>query len=101
MKIYDLANIPQELLGSVGGKAKGLCQLSKFGFDVPKGFILVDAQNEQDFEDAYNYYQEKGLDKVTASALAKEAGINRATFYAYFTDMDDLIFQDHWFASDR
>ncbi len=37
--------------------------------------------------------EEKGLDKVTASALAKEAGINRATFYAYFTDMDDLIFQ--------
>ena len=52
------------------------------------------ARTKQNMIDVFwKLAEEKGLDKVTASALAKEAGINRATFYAYFTDMDDLIFQ--------
>lgn len=86
MKIYDLANIPEELLGSVGGKAKGLCQLKGFGFNVPNGFILVDAEREQDFEDAYSYYQEKGLGKVAVRSSATiEDGANFSNAGQYET----------------
>ena len=50
MKIYDLANVPKEQLDCVGGKTKGLHLLTSFGFDVPNGFVLVDAETEKDFE---------------------------------------------------
>ena len=46
------------------------------------------ARTKQNMIDVFwKLAEEKGLDKVTASALAKEAGINRATFYAYFTEI--------------
>lgn len=32
-----------------------------------------------------------GLNKITVSALAEEANINRATFYLHFDNIDDLI----------
>ena len=51
MKIYDLSNIPEEILDKVGGKAKGLYLLNKFSFNVPKGFILIDMAEENDFLD--------------------------------------------------
>ena len=52
------------------------------------------ARTKQNMIDVFwKLAEEKGFDKVTASALAKEAGVNRATFYSYFTDMDDLVFQ--------
>ena len=70
MKIYDLSAIPEELLSSVGGKAKGLNQLAKFGFNVPNGFILVDAESEQDLEAAYEYYLEKKMGKVAVRSSA-------------------------------
>ncbi len=34
-----------------------------------------------------------GIDKVTISAITKKAGLNRGTFYVYFTDMEDLLIQ--------
>lgn len=34
---------------------------------------------------------EKGLEGITTSAVAREAGINRGTFYAHYTDKFDLI----------
>lgn len=33
----------------------------------------------------------QGMDKVTISAVCKRAGLNRGTFYVYFTDMPELI----------
>lgn len=36
---------------------------------------------------------EVGIDKVTVSAVTKRAKLNRGTFYAYFTDMPDLLAQ--------
>lgn len=35
----------------------------------------------------------QGIDRVTISATAKRAGLNRGTFYVYFADMPDLIEQ--------
>ena len=70
MKIYDLSAIPEELLSSVGGKAKGLNQLLGFGFNVPNGFILVDVNTAEDCEKAYEYYQEKNMGKVAVRSSA-------------------------------
>ena len=86
MKIYDLSAIPEELLGSVGGKAKGLNQLKNFGFDVPNGFILVDAKTSEDFEEAYKYYEEKGFGKVAVRSSATiEDGTNFSNAGQYET----------------
>ena len=35
--------------------------------------------------------REKGLDGLTVSDVAREAGINRGTFYAHYTDKLDLV----------
>ncbi len=35
--------------------------------------------------------EDTGMDKITAVALAKEAGVNRSTFYAYYDDVYALI----------
>ncbi|WP_172136038.1 TetR/AcrR family transcriptional regulator [Adlercreutzia sp. ZJ473] len=37
---------------------------------------------------------EKGLGKITVSALAREADIDRKTFYLHFSSIDDLIEQE-------
>jgi AcrR family transcriptional regulator len=37
--------------------------------------------------------QLQGMGKVTITAITKNAGLNRSTFYEYFTDMADLIHQ--------
>ncbi|WP_165055591.1 MULTISPECIES: TetR/AcrR family transcriptional regulator [unclassified Adlercreutzia] len=37
---------------------------------------------------------EKGLGKITVSALAREADIDRKTFYLHFSSIDDLIDQE-------
>lgn len=34
---------------------------------------------------------ERGIEGITASAVAREAGINRGTFYAHYTDKLDLM----------
>ena len=35
----------------------------------------------------------QGIDKVTISGITKKAGLNRSTFYVYFTDITDLLIQ--------
>ncbi len=86
MEIYQLNNIPEQLLTSVGGKAKGLNQLSKFGFSVPKGFILVDLKQECDFEKAYEYYDVNGFNKVAVrSSATAEDGENYSNAGQYET----------------
>lgn len=37
---------------------------------------------------------EKGIDKITVSALAREADIDRKTFYLHFSSIDELIEQE-------
>ncbi len=86
MKIYDLAGIPQESLDSVGGKAKGLNQLMKFGFNVPNGFILIDACCDEDYEQAYEYFKSKNLGKVAVRSSATiEDGTNFSNAGQYET----------------
>ena len=86
MKIYDLSAIPQDILCGVGGKAKGLNQLMSFGFNVPNGFILIDANCAEDYEKAYSYYLEKKLGKVAIRSSATiEDGANFSNAGQYET----------------
>lgn len=34
----------------------------------------------------------RGLDNTTISEVAKTAGLNRGTFYVYFSDIEDLLY---------
>ncbi len=86
MNLYDLTNIPESLLGEVGGKAKGLYLLNKFGFNVPKGFIIVDLNNENDFISAYEYYEKMGMGEVAVRSSATiEDGVNYSNAGQYET----------------
>ena len=86
MKIYDLARLPNQELENVGGKTKGLNLLMNFGFDVPNGFVLIDAEADNDFEEAYSYYQSKGLGKVAVRSSATiEDGANFSNAGQYET----------------
>ncbi len=86
MEIYDLSNVPESILGQVGGKAKGLYLLNKFSFSVPKGFVLVGANTEDDFLKAYEYYAEKKLGKVAVrSSATAEDGENYSNAGQYET----------------
>ncbi len=86
MEIYELSKIPESLLGSVGGKAKGLYHLNKLGFNVPKGFVLVGANSEEDFEKAYEFYAQMGLDEVAVRSSATiEDGENYSNAGQYET----------------
>ncbi len=70
MEIYELSNVPEEILDAVGGKAKGLYLLNKFSFHVPKGFVLVNLKKEEDFLTACEYYEKSGLGKVAVRSSA-------------------------------
>lgn len=53
------------------------------------------ARTRQSIIDAFWALAEKqGVDKVTVCGVTKKSGISRATFYAYFLDMPDLIEQE-------
>ena len=52
------------------------------------------ARTRQGMIDAFwELAAKQGLDKVTISAITKKAHLNRGTFYAYFTDIGDLLAQ--------
>lgn len=86
MKIFDLANIPENALESVGGKAKGLYLLNKYSFEVPNGFILCDAESEKDYGEAYEYYEKANLGKVAVRSSATiEDGENYSNAGQYET----------------
>ncbi len=47
--------------------------------------------NRRIHEAFFSLLQKKAFGKITVSDIAREAGINRKTFYAYYTDMDELL----------
>ena len=55
---------------------------------------LRTAQTRDNFIDAFwDIMRNEGMRGVTVSKIVKKAGYNRSTFYAYFTDIYDLIDQ--------
>ncbi len=86
MKIYELSKIPETELNAVGGKARGLYQLNKFSFSVPAGFILMDITREEDFENAYKFYEKSKLGQVAVrSSATAEDGVNYSNAGQYET----------------
>jgi len=69
-KIYDVQNIPSELLSEVGGKAKGLNKLNGFGYKVPQAFIITDIADDEDFGMAAVKYNELKMDAVAVRSSA-------------------------------
>jgi AcrR family transcriptional regulator len=43
-------------------------------------------------EVAWNLFAQRGFDEVTASEVAKAAGISRATFFRYFASKEEAVF---------
>ena len=69
-KIFNIEDIPQEYLPLVGGKARGLNSLIKFGFSVPRAFIITDVDKNSDLSEAAEKYVEDtyGEDSVRSYA---------------------------------
>jgi hypothetical protein len=51
-------------------------------------------QTIRKLKDAFwSLYKEKNIDKITVKDITTKAGFNRSTFYAYFTDVYDVLDQ--------
>ncbi len=63
---------------AVGGKAAGLAELTQLGFDVPEGFVILNAEKENFPEALIESYQKIGGGKVAvrSSALGEDAADN-------------------------
>ena len=64
MRIYDLYDIPSDAMQSVGGKAKGLYELSKCGLSIAKGFVAVDIDSEVALQAVLDHYESSGMETV-------------------------------------
>lgn len=54
--------------------------------------IISSTKTKQKIQEAFlNLCIQKGLSKITISAVTKKAGCNRCTFYNYYDDINDLI----------
>lgn len=52
------------------------------------------AQTKRALMDAFwEKAKHRGIQQTTVSEITKRAGFNRGTFYVYFTDIDDLLYQ--------
>lgn len=77
MKLYNIENIPEELLPKVGGKARGLNQLIKFGYQVPRAFVITDINEGDDFAEAVKWFEEMQLEEVSVrSSATLEDGVD-------------------------
>lgn len=70
MKIYDLAKLPDEVLDSVGGKARGLALLASYGFETPWGTVIKGLETDVDFETAADFYELQGSPCVAVRSSA-------------------------------
>ena len=70
MRIYDLYNIPSDAMQSVGGKAKGLYELSKCGLSIAKGFVAVDIDSEVALQAVLDRYESSGMETVAVRSSA-------------------------------
>lgn len=86
MRIFDLYDIPEEMIRLTGGKAGRLCLLHKAGFPVPPGFVLYKPETEDDFEKAAEYFEDSGLFSVAVrSSAASEDGASFSSAGQYET----------------
>ncbi len=98
MKIYKLGNVPESIYPFIGGKARGLDELIKKGFNVPKGFLITDINSKEDINKdlIYQIYDEEKFSKVSVRSSASnedgEKTSNAGQFETYlFVDKTNLI----------
>ena len=73
MLVLNLGEIDEKDLDAAGGKSRGLDMLVKHGFNVPRGFVVIDA----DLDEAGTYYLNSGLKKVAVrSSATSEDGVD-------------------------
>jgi len=92
MKIFNLGEIDNDHIDIVGGKARGLDNLIKQGFNVPHGFVLIDVNINTDLEIATSYFLESGLENVAvrSSATAEDgADYSYAGQFKTFLNVDN------------
>ena len=84
--IYELGQLSDDMLDTVGGKARGLCLLSRCGLNVPDGFVAVGIDSETAAQTAADYYESCGLNKVAVrSSAAAEDGTDFSSAGQYST----------------
>ncbi len=91
MRTCDLFEISEDMLDKVGGKARGLYLLNKYGFDVPGGFIIYGAGREDDLLPAVEHYKKSRLKRVAvrSSATSEDgADFSGAGQYSTYLDVD-------------
>lgn len=73
-KTYKIDNIPAELLPQVGGKARGLHLLKKYGYNVPDAFIVTDVagweQQENPWREAREEFTRLGCEEAAVRSSA-------------------------------
>lgn len=95
MKIYLLGEIPQEIYPQIGGKAKGLDQLIKAGFKVPRGFLITETDNIDESE-ILSFFDEHHFQNVSVrSSASNEDGETSSHAGQYdtflFVDKEHLL----------
>ncbi len=69
MRIYRLGSLPEEIYSTVGGKAKGLDQLVRQHFTVPRGFVITDI-DKIDEDAVYQAFDALGAECVAVRSSA-------------------------------
>lgn len=86
LKIYDLTHIPSDALRDVGGKAKGLFELSRCGLPIAKGFVAVNIGSDIALQAIADHYALSGLAAVAVrSSATAEDGIDFSSAGQYAT----------------
>jgi len=75
MQKYNLGSLSDDVLGGIGGKARGLDKLIKAGYNVPNGFVLSDINLNKDLDQAVVEFANCNLGTVAVrSSATREDG---------------------------
>ena len=72
MQKYNLGSLPNDILDSIGGKARGLDMLIKAGYNVPAGFVLTNIDIDKDLDAAAKEYADSNLGTVAVRSSATQ-----------------------------
>lgn len=88
MIILNIGKVDEKLYRSIGGKAKGLDQLKKAGFNVPKGFIItdIDKLTKNDEKTLLKHFKKLNVKQVSVrSSASNEDGVSFSAAGQYET----------------
>ncbi|MCH5350904.1 MAG: hypothetical protein J1F39_02920 [Clostridiales bacterium] len=91
MKIITLGNLNDEILSSVGGKARGLDFLKKHGYKIADGFVVteIDSLGEEENAEIEKAFDALGAERVSVrSSASNEDGGEFSNAGQYETCLD-------------